>query len=98
MHIGSQLRELVSPSSSGARASDGDENPSLRLLEETLASHPWLGENKVENVLSRAEQAQLQKSGEGECGLERPNALYEETFPELRYLYEVCLLALCEFG
>lgn len=69
-------------------------------LHSILGSHPRLGAKKVDSALSRAEQAQLQSSttdessssqsntsGETEAqALARLNALYETTFPGLRYV------------
>lgn len=51
-------------------------------LDQVLAAHPRLGDKKVDSEQSRAEQAQLQKSED----LSRWNALYEATFPGLRYV------------
>lgn len=57
------------------------------LLDEILASHPRLGEKKVDSQQSRAEQAQLQDdTGADRDALSRLNSLYEETFPGLRYV------------
>lgn len=62
----------------------------IKKLSEILCSHPRLGEKKVDSEQSRAEQAQLQKGGDGEKEeLARLNGVYEEAFPGLRY---VCVL------
>lgn len=59
----------------------------FRLLDDVLASHPRLGEQKVDSQQSRAEQAQLQTdTGADGDALSRLNSLYEETFPGLRYV------------
>lgn len=64
-------------------ASTGDSS----LLDDILASHPRLGEKKVDSQQSRVEQAQLQEQtgADGEV-LSKLNSLYEETFSGLRYV------------
>lgn len=64
----------------GSWADDGKKKTAE--LDAVLASHPRLGDKKVDSEQSRAEQAQLQKGEE----LSRWNALYEATFPGLRYV------------
>jgi 2-oxo-4-hydroxy-4-carboxy--5-ureidoimidazoline (OHCU) decarboxylase len=64
-----------------------DASEDVDKLSEILCSHPRLGEKKVDSEQSRAEQAQLQKGGEGEKEkLVSLNAEYEEKFPGLRYV------------
>lgn len=64
-------------------ASTGDAS----RMNDILASHPRLGEKKVESQQSRAEQAQLQQGPRADVEtLSSLNALYEETFPGLRYV------------
>ncbi|KAL9101372.1 MAG: hypothetical protein Q9163_003353 [Psora crenata] len=60
----------------------------IRTLDHILGSHPRLGERTVESTQSRAEQAQLASSSESPGGerLTELNALYEQTFPGLRYV------------
>jgi 2-oxo-4-hydroxy-4-carboxy--5-ureidoimidazoline (OHCU) decarboxylase len=69
------------------------QNNNLTTLDGILASHPRLGEKKVESALSRAEQAAMAKAsaGTGDARREQEilgelNAKYEETFPGLRYV------------
>ena len=74
--IKGQLSGLLSSSST----SDG------QWLDAILASHPRLGEKKVDSELSRKEQAQLQ-GGDGETEqLKTLNADYENAFSGLRYV------------
>ena len=56
-------------------------------LESILAAHPRLGDN-VESVQSSVEQSHLRTSedNEAELSLTELNALYERTFPGLRYV------------
>lgn len=56
------------------------------LLEAILASHPRLGEKKVDSEQSRQEQKQLQGSEEEADRLKQLNADYEKTFQGLRYV------------
>ena len=75
--IGLQLTHLAESSST----SDS------KWLESILEAHPRLGEKKVDSTQSRAEQAQLAlDSGTGQDKLSELNALYERTFPGLRYV------------
>jgi len=68
------------------------DNPKdLKSLNDILASHPRLGEKKVESSLSRAEQAAMEKassskSEEEQIILKQLNQEYEEKFPGLRYV------------
>ena len=56
-------------------------------LTDILSSHPRLGEKKVESAQSQAEQAQLNTPEPAETEkLSQMNALYEKTFPGLRYV------------
>lgn len=56
-------------------------------LIDILSSHPRLGEKKIESAQSQAEQAQLSTPEPAETErLSQMNALYEETFPGLRYV------------
>lgn len=65
-------------------------------LHTILASHPRLGEERVESVLSRMEQGAMEEAskggegggdgGEGREELARLNREYEEKFPGLRYV------------
>ncbi|MCJ1266434.1 hypothetical protein MMC22_006319 [Lobaria immixta] len=92
------LIEVLSEGSSYEKVIDGiraelsrwaDNAPTgdSRLLDDVLASHPRLGEQKVDSQQSRAEQAQLQTDiGTDGDTLSRLNSLYEETFPGLRYV------------
>ena len=75
--IGLQLTHLADSSST----SDS------QWLESILAAHPRLGEKKVDSTQSKAEQAQLAvDAGDGQDKLSELNALYERTFPGLRYV------------
>lgn len=59
-----------------------------KWLNEILAAHPRLGEKKVDSEQSRAEQAQLNQGDPGEAvKLAKLNEAYEQTFPDLRYVY-----------
>ena len=59
----------------------------LLLLDETLGSHPRLGEKTIKSTQSQAEQAQLASHDDNETlRLAEMNALYEKTFPGLRYV------------
>jgi len=61
-------------------------------LDKILGAHPRLGEKKVDSAQSRAEQAQLNTGGQEETAkLLELNEKYEETFPGLRYVYEIPL-------
>ena len=66
------------------------ESPSTsdsKWLESILGAHPRLGEKKIESTQSKAEQAQLASgAGDGQDKLSELNALYERTFPGLRYV------------
>lgn len=76
-NVGTQLRKAADLTGAG----------DLVWLESILASHPRLGEKKVESEQSRAEQAQLQSdTGADQEMLRRLNDLYEDTFPGLRYM------------
>lgn len=56
-------------------------------LTDILSSHPRLGEKKIESAQSQAEQAQLSTTEPAETErLSQMNALYEETFPGLKYV------------
>ena len=56
-------------------------------LDSILAAHPRLGEKKIDSTQSKAEQAQLAlDAGSGQDKLSELNALYERTFPGLRYV------------
>ena len=56
-------------------------------LESILGAHPRLGEKKIDSAQSKAEQAQLASgAGTGQDKLSELNALYERTFPGLRYV------------
>ena len=58
-----------------------------RWLESILVAHPRLGEKKIDSTQSKAEQAQLAVGAEnGQDKLPELNALYEQTFPGLRYV------------
>ena len=58
-----------------------------KWLESILAAHPRLGEKKIDSTQSKAEQAQLAAgAGTGQDKLSELNALYERTFPGLRYV------------
>ncbi len=75
--IGLQLTHLAESSST----SDS------KWLESILAAHPRLGEKKIDSTQSKAEQAQLSLgAGSGKDKLSELNALYERTFPGLRYV------------
>lgn len=75
--IGLQLTHLAESSST----SDS------KWLESILEAHPRLGEKKIDSTQSKAEQAQLASgSGTGQDKLSEMNALYERTFPGLRYV------------
>ena len=75
--IGLQLTHLADSSST----SDS------QWLESILAAHPRLGEKKIDSTQSKAEQAQLAvDAGDGQDKLSELNALYERTFPGLRYV------------
>jgi 2-oxo-4-hydroxy-4-carboxy--5-ureidoimidazoline (OHCU) decarboxylase len=74
-------------------ASDTDED--VTSLNDILASHPRLGEKKVESSLSRAEQAAMELASasvasgskeEEQAILKQLNQEYEEKFPGLRYV------------
>ncbi|KAL8763697.1 MAG: hypothetical protein Q9184_000592 [Pyrenodesmia sp. 2 TL-2023] len=75
--IGLQLTDLAESISTSDKA----------WLESILAAHPRLGQNKVESMQSKAEQAQLssQDDSPGQS-LSQLNDLYEQTFPGLRYV------------
>ena len=56
-------------------------------LEKILGAHPRLGEKKIDSAQSQTEQAQLASGHEtGQDKLSEMNALYEQTFPGLRYV------------
>ena len=75
--IGLQLTHLAESSST----SDS------RWLESILVAHPRLGEKRIDSTQSKAEQAQLASDAEnGQDKLSELNALYEQTFPGLRYV------------
>lgn len=75
--IGVQLTDLAESSST----SDSE------WLDSILAAHPRLGQTNVESSQSRAEQAQLNSDGHSSAqSLADLNALYEQTFPGLRYV------------
>ena len=75
--IGLQLTHLAESSST----SDS------KWVESILGAHPRLGEKKIDSTQSKAEQAQLAlDAGSGQDKLSGLNALYERTFPGLRYV------------
>lgn len=75
--VGVQLQDLAESSSTS----------DTRWLESILAAHPRLGEKKVESAQSQQEQAQLASGQAGGVDkLGELNALYESTFPGLRYV------------
>ncbi|KAL8736549.1 MAG: hypothetical protein Q9181_002377 [Wetmoreana brouardii] len=75
--IGVQLTELAESSS----RSDSE------WLHSILAAHPRLGESNVKSSQSRSEQAQLSMGEDSsDQSLLQLNALYEQTFPGLRYI------------
>ena len=75
--IGLQLTHLAESSST----SDS------KWLESILGAHPRLGEKKIDSTQSKAEQAQLAlDAGNVQDKLSELNALYEQTFPGLRYV------------
>lgn len=75
--IGVQLTHLAESSST----SDS------KWLESILVAHPRLGEKKIDSTQSKAEQAQLASDpGSGQDRLSELNALYERTFPGLKYV------------
>ena len=56
-------------------------------LESILGAHPRLGEKTIESEQSQAEQAQLQSGSDADQDrLAQLNAVYERTFPGLRYV------------
>ena len=58
-----------------------------KCLESILGAHPRLGEKKIDSAQSKVEQAQLASdTGNGQDKLSELNALYERTFPGLRYV------------
>ncbi|KAL8692646.1 MAG: hypothetical protein Q9218_002379 [Villophora microphyllina] len=75
--IGVQLTDLAKSTST----SDS------KWLESILAAHPRLGQTSIESSQSRAEQAQLNTDADAsDPSLADLNALYEQTFPGLRYI------------
>ena len=75
--VGLQLTHL-------AESSSGSDS---KWLESILEAHPRLGEKKIDSTQSKAEQAQLAlDAGSGQDKLSELNALYERTFPGLRYV------------
>lgn len=75
--VGLQLTHLAESSS----PSDA------KWLESILGAHPRLGEKKIDSAQSKVEQAQLASdTGNGQDKLSDLNALYERTFPGLRYV------------
>ena len=75
--IGVQLTHLAESSST----SDS------KWLETILEAHPRLGEKKIDSTQSKAEQAQLASdTGNDQDKLSELNAMYERTFPGLRYV------------
>jgi 2-oxo-4-hydroxy-4-carboxy--5-ureidoimidazoline (OHCU) decarboxylase len=78
--IGVQLTDL----------SESTSTSDTEWLDKILGAHPRLGEKKVESAQSKAEQAQLNTGGVEEASkLRQLNEEYENTFPGLRYVYEV---------
>lgn len=76
-NIGVQLTALAESSST----SDS------KWLDSILVAHPRLGEKKIDSTQSKAEQAQLAlDAGTGQDKLSELNALYERTYPGLRYV------------
>lgn len=75
--IGAQLTVLAESTSTN----------DTKWLQDILGAHPRLGEKKVDSTQSRSEQAQLLSDVEhGQDRLAELNALYEQTFPGLRYV------------
>ena len=75
--IGMQLSDLAESSSTS----------DTQWLEKILGAHPRLGEKKIDSAQSQTEQAQLASGHEsGQDKLSEMNALYEQTFPGLRYV------------
>jgi hypothetical protein len=74
--IGIQLTDLA----------ESESTTDTKWLESILAAHPRLGE-KVDSAQSSVEQAHLQAdTGDDGMSLSQLNALYERTFPGLRYV------------
>ena len=62
-------------------------NHNVHTLDLILNSHPRLGGKKIESPQSQVEQAQLAAPNEVEgARIAEMNALYEQTFPGLRYV------------
>lgn len=75
--IGVQITELAESHSTS----------DTQWLQSILASHPRLGEKRIESTQSQAEQAQLKAGAEVDGHrLAELNDLYERTFPGLRYM------------
>ena len=75
--IGMQLSDLAESSSTS----------DTQWLEKILGAHPRLGEKKIDSAQSQTEQVQLASGHEsGQDKLSEMNALYEQTFPGLRYV------------
>ncbi|KAL8705698.1 MAG: hypothetical protein Q9201_001218 [Fulgogasparrea decipioides] len=78
--IGVQLTELAESSSKS----------DCEWLHSILAAHPRLGESNIKSSQSRSEQAQLSMDEDtSDESLPQLNALYEQTFPGLRYMCAV---------
>ncbi|MCJ1299672.1 hypothetical protein MMC08_002465 [Hypocenomyce scalaris] len=76
--IGIQLTDLM----------DSASTSDTEWLEKILASHPRLGEKKVQSAHSRAEQAKMGTTDSvQEKELTSLNTEYERTFPGLRYVW-----------
>ena len=76
--VGVQLTDLAESSST----SDS------KWLDSILAAHPRLGDT-ADSVQSSHEQAHLHvETGDDGMSLSELNALYEKTFPGLRYVYD----------
>ena len=76
-NIGAQLTTLANSASSS----------DTEWLESILTAHPRLGEKKIDSKQSLLEQAQLASSGDpNDDLLVKMNAMYETTFPGLRYV------------
>ena len=75
--VGIQLQELAESSSAS----------SLQWLDSILGAHPRLGQKKIDSAQSKEEQVQLALSvGSDPDKLADLNALYERTFPGLRFV------------
>ena len=77
-------------SSVGVHLMDLAESPSTsdtQWLDSILGAHPRLGEGKIDSSQSLGEQAHLKSLEENDSKtLAKLNALYEQTFPGLKYV------------